>query len=178
MTCSNTTDTRESGFSLVELSVYVVVLGLIATVLATVMVSLFRSEETVSKISAASNNAQIFATVLDRDVRNAVAAGCGSVGGTVTDCAISGATTIALSVQSTSASPACVETVVWSFDGDTVTRLGGSGGSYTVEADAVDFALSGRTVSFNFTTSGPGESSQHFAGSAALSPVTNGGEPC
>lgn len=61
----------DRGFSLVELAVYVLVLGIIATVVATVMVSLFRSEQTVSEVTTASNDSQIISTMLTNDIRNA-----------------------------------------------------------------------------------------------------------
>lgn len=61
----------DRGFSLVELAVYVMVLGIIATVIATVMVSLFRSEQTVSEVTLASNDSQIISTMLTNDIRNA-----------------------------------------------------------------------------------------------------------
>lgn len=60
-----------AGFSLVELAVYIVVLGIISTVVTTVVLSLFRSEQTVSDISSASNDSQIISTVLTNDIRNA-----------------------------------------------------------------------------------------------------------
>ncbi len=64
-------DRGSAGFSLVELAVYIVVLGIISTVVATVVVSLFRSEQAVSGISSASNDSQIVSTVLTNEVRNA-----------------------------------------------------------------------------------------------------------
>lgn len=62
---------RERGFSIVELAVYIVVLGIISTVISTVVISLFRSEETVSGITSSSNESQIISTVLGNDIRNA-----------------------------------------------------------------------------------------------------------
>lgn len=49
----------DRGFSLAELAIYTVVVGLLATVMATMIVTLFRSEQTVSQITGTSNSAQI-----------------------------------------------------------------------------------------------------------------------
>lgn len=62
---------RDEGFSLVELAVYVAVLSIIATVVAATMLSLFRSETTVSELTSSANDAQIASTLLRDDVRNA-----------------------------------------------------------------------------------------------------------
>lgn len=59
------------GFSLVELAVYIVVLGLISTIIATTMVSLFRSESTVSGLTTSASDGQNAATLLRADIRNA-----------------------------------------------------------------------------------------------------------
>ncbi|MGK0741070.1 PulJ/GspJ family protein [Leucobacter sp. Z1108] len=61
----------DAGFSLVELAVYIVVLGLISTVIATTMVSLFRSESTVSGLTTSASDGQNAATILRADIRNA-----------------------------------------------------------------------------------------------------------
>lgn len=61
----------ESGFSLVELAVYILVLGIISTVIATVVISLFKSEETVSGVTSASNDSQVISALLGNDIRNA-----------------------------------------------------------------------------------------------------------
>lgn len=62
---------NDRGFGLVELAVYVVVLGLIATVVASVIVSLFSGQRTVAAISTAASSSQIATTQLTDDVRNA-----------------------------------------------------------------------------------------------------------
>ncbi|MGK0721165.1 PulJ/GspJ family protein [Leucobacter sp. W1478] len=60
----------DAGFSLVELAVYIVVLGLISTIIATTMVSLFRSESTVSDLTTSASDGQNAATLLRADIRN------------------------------------------------------------------------------------------------------------
>lgn len=65
------TPESDSGFSLVELVVYIVVLGIISTIIATTMVSLFRSEATVSGLTTSASDAQNAATQLRSDMRNA-----------------------------------------------------------------------------------------------------------
>lgn len=61
----------DAGFSLVELAVYIVVIGLISTIIATTMVSLFRSESTVSGLTTSASDGQNAATLLRADIRNA-----------------------------------------------------------------------------------------------------------
>lgn len=61
----------ERGFSLVELTIYVVILGLISAIVAAVMVSLSRSGHAVSGITGASNDAQLVSSALANDLRNA-----------------------------------------------------------------------------------------------------------
>lgn len=61
----------DRGFSLVELSVYIVVLGILSTVVAATMISLFRSEQTVSDITGASNDTQVVVAALTSDIKNA-----------------------------------------------------------------------------------------------------------
>lgn len=65
------TPAPDAGFSLVELAVYIVVLGLISTIIAVTMVSLFRSEATVSGLTTSASDAQNAATQLRADIRNA-----------------------------------------------------------------------------------------------------------
>lgn len=61
----------QRGFSLVELAVYIALLGVIAAVVATVLVSLFKSEGTVSGLTTSTSDAQNAVTVLQNDIRNA-----------------------------------------------------------------------------------------------------------
>lgn len=61
----------ERGFSLTELAVYIVLLGLIAAIVVTVVLSLFRSEDTVSGITNSTSESQVAVTFLQSDIRNA-----------------------------------------------------------------------------------------------------------
>ncbi|MFC5336914.1 PilW family protein [Leucobacter denitrificans] len=62
---------RDDGISLVELSVTMVVLGIIALIVSTFMVSIFRSEQAVQGISASSNDSQVVTLAIADDMRNA-----------------------------------------------------------------------------------------------------------
>lgn len=61
----------DDGFSLSELAVYIVVLGIISAIVAAVIVTLFRSEETVSAVTTSTSDAQNAVSVLQSDIRNA-----------------------------------------------------------------------------------------------------------
>lgn len=61
----------DHGFSLVELAVYIVILGIIATIVAATTLSLFRSEATVSGLTTSASDAQNATTMLRSDIRNA-----------------------------------------------------------------------------------------------------------
>lgn len=71
MTLSSGERSSERGFSLVELAVYILVLGIISTIIVTVVIALFRSEQTVSAVTNSSNDSQIISTRLSDDIRNA-----------------------------------------------------------------------------------------------------------
>lgn len=61
----------DAGFSLVELAVYIVALGVIMAVVTAVMITLFRSEQTVSAVTNSTSDSQNMVAVLSGDVRNA-----------------------------------------------------------------------------------------------------------
>lgn len=61
----------DRGFSLTELAIYLAVFGLLATVMGTMVVSLFRSEQTVSQITGTANNAQIAFRAVTSDIERA-----------------------------------------------------------------------------------------------------------
>lgn len=60
----------DGGFSLVELAVYILVLGIISAVVTAVLISLFKSEDTVSGISITTSDSQNMIAFLSKDVRN------------------------------------------------------------------------------------------------------------
>lgn len=64
-------DVGDPGFSLVELAIYVALLGIISAIVAATVLGLFRSEKTVSSLTNAANQSQIFVSVLNQDVRSA-----------------------------------------------------------------------------------------------------------
>lgn len=70
---SETIPARETdaGFSLVELAVYIVVLGVILGVVTAVMLTLFQSEKTVSGVTNSTSDSQNMVSVLSGDIRNA-----------------------------------------------------------------------------------------------------------
>lgn len=61
----------DAGFSLTELAVYILVVGIISAIVAASVLSLFRSEETVSSLTNSANESQIFVNVLNQDLRSA-----------------------------------------------------------------------------------------------------------
>lgn len=62
----------DDGLSLVELAVYIVVLGIVLAIVTALVISLFRSERTVSAVTGGANDSQVMTTVLRSDVRNAL----------------------------------------------------------------------------------------------------------
>lgn len=62
---------EDAGFSLPELAVYIVLLGIISTIVAASVLGLFRSEKTVSSLTNAANESQVFVSLLNQDVRSA-----------------------------------------------------------------------------------------------------------
>lgn len=62
---------EDAGLSLTELAVYVAVLGVLSTVMATMLLSLFRSEQTVSQVTGTSNSAQIAFRAITGDIERA-----------------------------------------------------------------------------------------------------------
>lgn len=61
----------DAGFSLVELAVYIVLLGVISAIVAATVLGLFRSEKTVSSLTNAASQSQVFVSILNQDIRSA-----------------------------------------------------------------------------------------------------------
>ena len=86
---------RDGGFSLVELAVYIVILGIISTIVAATTLSLFRSESTVSGLTTSASDGQNATTQLRSDIRNARQFATNSDGSTVTASVASRAASLA-----------------------------------------------------------------------------------
>lgn len=61
----------DSGFSMTELAVYIAVLGIITLVVAASILSLFRSEKTVSSLTNSASQLQVLVSTLNKDLRSA-----------------------------------------------------------------------------------------------------------
>ena len=62
---------KDEGFSLTELAVYILVFGVLAAIVAMSVLSLFRTESTVSSLTNSASESQIFVSVLNQDLRSA-----------------------------------------------------------------------------------------------------------
>lgn len=65
------TTRAERGFSLIELSIYIVVFGILAAVVVGVMISMFRSQVVVGETTTAANDSQVVVAMINGEVRNA-----------------------------------------------------------------------------------------------------------
>lgn len=86
------TQRADAGFSLVELAVYIVILGIISTIIAATTLSLFWSEAAVSGLTTSASDAQNATTQLRADIRNARQFATSTDGTTVT-ASVAGKTT-------------------------------------------------------------------------------------
>jgi len=59
------------GFSLIELAIYIALLGMIAALLTPLIISMFNGQKTVSTLTTAASESQNATTVLHADIRNA-----------------------------------------------------------------------------------------------------------
>lgn len=137
----------DRGFSLVELAVYILVFGILMTVITAVIITLFRSEKTVSGLTNTANDSQTLVTQLNRDVRNARAFA-------VRD----GGHRVVASVASSAAGAISWQCVNWVATG--------SGTNYRITRNGV--ALLDRTqpngTELFFSTAGPSEISRGQSG--------------
>ena len=62
---------QDRGFSIPELAVYIVLLGIISAIVAASVFGLFRSQKTVSSLTTAASESQILISVLNQDLRSA-----------------------------------------------------------------------------------------------------------
>lgn len=61
----------DSGLTLVELAIYVIILGIFSAVVAAFVLSAFRSEQAVSGITSSTSDSQNTVLILQKDIRNA-----------------------------------------------------------------------------------------------------------
>ncbi|XPP25540.1 MAG: hypothetical protein ACNYNX_07745 [Leucobacter sp.] len=133
----------DAGVTLTELAVYIVLLGVIGAIVATVVVQAFRSEETVSELTSASSEGQNFSTLFRRDMANANSATVAPGGQEAILCTFA-------SDAATTRVP-----VTWSLAGGQVSRAVGTaegtvlidriapGGSFTeVGASGIEYRVS------------------------------------
>lgn len=71
----------DSGLSLIELIVVIVITGIIMGAVVTIFVNSWRTQEEVVSVSEATNRGQLVSSAVERAVRNSVAADVSSAGG-------------------------------------------------------------------------------------------------
>lgn len=140
----------DAGFSLVELAVYIVVLSIIGSIVASVVLMFFKSENTVSALTVTASESQNAVSMLQRDVRNARSFTTSVDGLTLTASVAGSDPTLSW------------ECVRW--------RVTGSGNERTVQRETKSDAsgASWGTSREVLTRVGPKGSTLIFAGSAAL----------
>lgn len=69
------TDTRDAGFTLAELLVYMLLLSLVLVGIGTVIIRSVRGQQQVVAVSQAASDAQVAVQAIDRGVRNAAVGG-------------------------------------------------------------------------------------------------------
>lgn len=163
----------DSGFSLVELAVYIVLLGIVTAIVAAVVMTSFRAEQTVSGTTSIANDAQTVVATLDRDIRNArtVAPTSGST------------TTITLEVARGSGS-VCWIPVLWEITGTEIARTAGTGPRAAliqgrdVDNGAFEIHDVQRSVDYSFKLSSPGTSPRIISGTTVMGPAGQTGDLC
>lgn len=175
---SNCLSTRreasDSGFTLVELAVYIVLLGIVSAIVAAVVMTSFRAEQTVSSTTTLANSAQTVIAQLDRDVRNSSSVSPHSGSSEEIRLCVAGSQT-----------DVTWHEVVWKFSDEAISRSY-DGGSDTIilqkspDSDAftisdAGFVVSDGAVAYSFTLFEAGTTERTFSGSTALSPGTEEG---
>lgn len=166
---------REGGFSLVELAVYIVLLGIVTSIVAAVVMTSFRAEETVSSTTNLANSAQTVIAYLDRDIRNSPSVSPES-GSSVE---------ITLCVAGSETDVVTWHEVVWNFSDQRITRSYDGGtdtsilekplGSDSFTISDAEFVVENNAVRYSFTLFETGTAERTFSGSTALSGGTEEG---
>lgn len=163
---SRTDSPSDAGFSLTELAVYIVLLGIITAVISAVILTSFRAEETVSTTTNMANDAQSVIANLDRDIRNSpVITPSSGVTDTIWLCVAGAGVDVSW------------HSLEWSFSNSTVTRSVDGGAAATVSAAPLrvgTFEISGDLVTYSFELVEAG-TSRTFTGTTALSPAAEAG---
>lgn len=150
----------DAGFSLVEIAVYIVLLGIISSIVVAVVLTSFQAERVVSSTTSVSNSSQNFMSAFDRDVRNASLE-------SVT------ASKVVLRVWGGDATR-CRSLVTWEFSGSQITRQKDSGAiGKIVDAGVSDgvFSAVGSQIKYKFTLTASGTKVQTPSGVSTLSPA-------
>lgn len=171
---------RQEGLSLVELAVYIVVLGLISTIMATSISSSFRAETVVADTTQVSNQTQLVNTLLGNDARNARSVNAKNpVTGALTPLANGSYTSITFEVARQTGA-LCWEPVTWAFVGDKLQRTTASGTASHIDIPISNgtFVVSGRTIEFSYDLASGGAAQKNASGSVVLGPAGQTGAQC
>lgn len=159
---------KDAGVTLTELAVYIVLLGIISTIVASVVVQAFQSEQTVSGVTQASSQGQNFSILFRRDMANARSA------------VVTGGNSVALCTYPTNGA-AVRANVVWLYAAGEVTRTVGTGAAVTIlegVAAGGSFTAAGTSgVHFDFTVVPEKGADQVVEGTSSFT-VQTGGSTC
>lgn len=159
---------EDTGFSLVELAVYIVLLGIVGTIVATVIPQAFRSEQVVADVTEVSSQSQNFSTLFRRDMANANLA------------TVPSSTTVTLCAYPTNSATTRAN-ITWSLANQKVTRTV-AGGTEAVIIDGIDAGgaftlLATNRVGFNFTVTSEHGAPQTVQGTSSYV-IQSGGSTC
>lgn len=166
----------DAGFSITELALYIVLLGIVAVIVATTMTAVSKATMNVTNTSMSANASQTFLTVFRGDLTTAREVVLSDNG-----------TTLQAQVPRKSGS-LCWETITWQFKDDQVIRgtnpvvdKGVTGGTFSVADPDGTLGLSDtdRSISYAFDLDMSGSEPQHIKGLLMIGPANQtGGVPC